>query len=765
MRGRETVSSVNTVDGLDHIIVSPPVSIKNRLRNFVGLPKPIDDDDCSWSTHTLLCATVFLEDAVNYQSIVHKVSNLYLLVYRWFSCSLIQNLHRIALTINLCLAFFERPSSFSITSDVRDRPARIVFPYVLLMIIEGLTLIWFFVYICTKIACLGIKHARKRFWFIAFLIVTVYSLCEWFLMIAVIRYSYDGIRLRRIFRPLFMVESSQLMKKALKAVQKDLVTIIACVAMALAHILFFAIMAMFLFPRSETQKDSQGSTYFSNLHDSVFQLLVLYSTANNPDVMMPAYSDNRLNVLFFLVFVIIGIYWIQNLITAVVYRAFRGYFLNSIINSQLRRRVAVKASFEALKKRIFNQASNEISDTVPISIVQIVVNAASMGKWHSDRINQRLSELKFETDTIDFDQYSQIMLLLDLNPKLVMEIEFETLGENLIDRCKAVGRSRIFDSIGTLFALLTVIFTTIEVSNRHLHSEYKNLVNHTLPVAFTNFSLMIYFVFEIIMKAWSFGADKYFRASTAHILEGTIAVACLVLQIIHMGLHGSPIVPLKDLDLTQKQIPFLTLWEAIKTCNMLFIYRLVRFLPASKNIRIVVGTVIDEIRNGGAFFGVLFSFYYAYSILGMELFRGAVDNLYMRQNNTDAIFVERMNNLNIGQTSSIVTLYNIMIVNQWHVFVTGFRSATNTKWSELYFIFWYLFVTTIGLNICLALSGDIHDAKKKRAADHEELIVSNMFDIYRSQINEPPPEVIIQQLNAHPYIDFSEKLGEGVTVA
>ncbi|CAF3440994.1 unnamed protein product [Rotaria socialis] len=771
MRGRETVSSVNTVDGLDHIIVSPPVSIKNRLRNFVGLPKPIDDDDCSWSTHTLLCATVFLEDAVNYQSIVHKVSNLYLLVYRWFSCSLIQNLHRIALTINLCLAFFERPSSFSITSDVRDRPARIVFPYVLLMIIEGLTLIWFFVYICTKIACLGIKHARKRFWFIAFLIVTVYSLCEWFLMIAVIRYSYDGIRLRRIFRPLFMVESSQLMKKALKAVQKDLVTIIACVAMALAHILFFAIMAMFLFPRSETQKDSQGSTYFSNLHDSVFQLLVLYSTANNPDVMMPAYSDNRLNVLFFLVFVIIGIYWIQNLITAVVYRAFRGYFLNSIINSQLRRRVAVKASFEALKKRIFNQASNEISDTVPISIVQIVVNAASMGKWHSDRINQRLSELKFETDTIDFDQYSQIMLLLDLNPKLVMEIEFETLGENLIDRCKAVGRSRIFDSIGTLFALLTVIFTTIEVSNRHLHSEYKNLVNHTLPVAFTNFSLMIYFVFEIIMKAWSFGADKYFRASTAHILEGTIAVACLVLQIIHMGLHGSPIVPLKDLDLTQKQIPFLTLWEAIKTCNMLFIYRLVRFLPASKNIRIVVGTVIDEIRNGGAFFGVLFSFYYAYSILGMELFRGAVDNLYMRQNNTDAMICGTYEQLEYWPNgfddffSSIVTLYNIMIVNQWHVFVTGFRSATNTRWSELYFIFWYLFVTTIGLNICLALSGDIHDAKKKRAADHEELIVSNMFDIYRSQINEPPPEVIIQQLNAHPYIDFSEKLGEGVTVA
>jgi hypothetical protein len=62
----------------------------------------------------------------------------------------------------------------------------------------------------------------------------------------------------------------------------------------------------------------------------------------------------------------------------------------------------------------------------------------------------------------------------------------------------------------------------------------------------------------------------------------------------------------RDLDLTPKQIPFFTLWEGIKTCNMLFIYRLIRFLPASKNIQIIVGTVIDEIRNGGAFFGVLF---------------------------------------------------------------------------------------------------------------------------------------------------------------
>ncbi|CAF2912774.1 unnamed protein product [Rotaria sp. Silwood2] len=762
MQGRLTVSSINTDDENDPIILKSPVSIKNRLRNFFGIPKPIDNEDCSWPTNTLLCAIVFLEDAVNYRSIVHKVTKNYLLVYRWFSSSIIQKLHHFALTINLCLALFERPSSFSITSDVSKNTDRIVFPYSLLMIIEGLTLIWFLAYICTKIACLGIKHARKRFWIIAFFIVTIYSLCEWFVMIAV--------RLRRIFRPLFMIESSQLMKKALKAVQKDLLTIIACVSMALGHILFFAIIAMFLFPRSETVKNSQGNTYFSSLHDSVFQLLVLYSTANNPDVMMPAYSDNRFNVLFFLVFVIIGIYWIQNIITAVVYRAFRGYFLNSIINSQLRRRLAIRASFEVLQKQILNGVSNENTKPVPISVVQIIVNSASMSKWHSDRINQRLFELNCETDIIDLEQYSKIMELLDVNPKLITEIEFKTLSESLIDRFKGVGRSKIFDSIGTLFALLSVLLVTIEISNRHLNSDYKELVAHSLLISFVNFSLMIYFAFEIIMKAWSFGPDKFFRSSSANILEAAVAFTCLILQIIHMAIHGSPVISENDLNMTEKQIPFLTLWEAIKICNMLFIYRLVRFLPASKNIQIVVGTVIDEIRNGGAFFGVLFSFYYAYSILGMELFRGTIDNLYIRhsqRNKSDCGTYEQLeywpNNFN-DFFSSIVTLYNIMIVNQWFVFVNGFRSATNSRWSELYFIFWYLFVTTLGLNICLALSGDIHDAKKKRANEHEELIVSNMFDIYRSQLNEPPPEVITQQLNAHPYINFRENLCERINI-
>ncbi|CAF4114160.1 unnamed protein product [Rotaria sp. Silwood2] len=608
MEREETINSIET----NLINDSQPLTIKDRLKKFFGLPQSInreyidDNEQCSWSSNTLLCAIVFLEDAVNYQYIGHKVTRKYLLIYRWFSCPLIKKLNQIMLMINLCLAFFERPSSFSITSDVRDEPHRIIFPYIILMIIEGVTLLWFSCYIFVKIACLGIQHFRKRFWIIVFLIFISYSLCEWFVMLLFISHTYQGIRLRRIFRPIFMIESSQLMKKAFKALHKNALTIIACILLALMHILFFATMAMFLFPRSDTRPDSQGSTYFSSLHNAVFQLLVLHSTANNPDVMIPAYSDNRLNALFFIVFVVIGIYWIQNIITAVVYRAFRGYFLSSIINLQLRRRIAVRASFEILKRRITYGGLIEIKDTIPILLVQTVLNFVSMNKWHCDRINEKLSELMHENETINLDQYSQTMQILDLNPKLAPELNIQTLGENTLDRLKAICRSKVFDVIGTIFAILSVLCVTMEVSSRHLNNNYNDIVTYTLPMAITNLCFIFYFVLEIVLKAWAFGPVNFFRSSSTHMLEAIVAFICFILQIIYVAIHRTLIVSLIYVEMIKKEKPIFSLWASIKVCNMLFIYRLIRFLPASKNIRIIVGTIFDEFRNGGAFFGLLF---------------------------------------------------------------------------------------------------------------------------------------------------------------
>ena len=46
---------------------------------------------------------------------------------------------------------------------------------------------------------------------------------------------------------------------------------------------------------------------------------------------------------------------------------------------------------------------------------------------------------------------------------LSQEVELVTLGQTLVDRFKAVGRSKVFDMIGTVFALLSVVLVTVSL--------------------------------------------------------------------------------------------------------------------------------------------------------------------------------------------------------------------------------------------------------------------------------------------------------------
>ena len=57
--------------------------------------------------------------------------------------------------------------------------------------------------------------------------------------------------------------------------------------------------------------------------EAYFQMLVLLTTANFPDIMLPAYYRSYWNSLFFIVFMCFGLFFLTNILLANIFGKFR----------------------------------------------------------------------------------------------------------------------------------------------------------------------------------------------------------------------------------------------------------------------------------------------------------------------------------------------------------------------------------------------------------------------------------------------------------
>ena len=67
-----------------------------------------------------------------------------------------------------------------------------------------------------------------------------------------------------------------------------------------------------------------GFQYFATMPMAYYRMLILLTTANFPDIMLPAYEQNFWNCLIFMSFLTIGLYFLSNVLLANVYTKFHG---------------------------------------------------------------------------------------------------------------------------------------------------------------------------------------------------------------------------------------------------------------------------------------------------------------------------------------------------------------------------------------------------------------------------------------------------------
>ena len=84
----------------------------------------------------------------------------------------------------------------------------------------------------------------------------------------------------------------------------------------------------------------EGFIYFPTTGEAYYQMLILMTTANFPDVMLPAYNEHRYTSLFFIVYLLIGLYFLLNMLISIMFDNYKMFLVARVVQRS-RSRVSV----------------------------------------------------------------------------------------------------------------------------------------------------------------------------------------------------------------------------------------------------------------------------------------------------------------------------------------------------------------------------------------------------------------------------------------
>ncbi|XP_061058194.1 two pore channel protein 2 isoform X3 [Eubalaena glacialis] len=696
-------------------------------------------------------AVVFIEDAIQYRSINHRVDARSLWLYRWYYSSMSQWILSFTIFLILALAFIETPSSLTSTSDVRYRPAPWEPPCGLTEGVEALCLLVFAADVSVKSYLVGWAQFRKNPWLLAYLVVLLVSLVDWIVSLSLV--CQEPVRVRRLLRPFFLMQNSSMMKKTLKCIRWSLPEMASVGLLLAIHLCLFTMFGMLLFPG---EKDRERLAHFRSLPEALTSLLVLLTTANNPDVMIPAYSKNRLYAIFFIAFTLIGSLFLMNLLTAIIYNQFRGYLMKSLQTSLLRRRLGIRAAYKVLSSMTAEgEAYPEGVGVKPQDFLR-VLQKVQLGSDRKQAITEKLHSRS--GDLLSADEFQK---LFDEFDKRVIKEHPPRPGYRslFLQSAQFLFGHRYFDYLGNLMALgnLVTICVFLVLDADVLPEDRDDFVLGILNCVF-----ILYYLLEMLLKVFALGLQGYL-VSSSNVFDGLLAIVLLVLEISTLAVYRFPHPGWKP-----EMLGLLSLWDVTRLVNMLIVFRFLRVIPSMELMAVVASTILDLIKNMRAFGGILAVVYYVFAVIGIILFRGVIvapgnSSLAPDDGSAPCGSFEQLeywtNNFD-DFAAALVTLWDVMVVNNWQVFLDAFRRYAG-PWSKIYFVLWWLVSSVIWVNLFLALilenflhKWDRRSHLQSLTGDLEATSEVTVELLFRDVLEEPTEEELIEKLSHHPHLQL-----------
>uniref|UniRef100_A0A674F588 Two pore segment channel 1 n=1 Tax=Salmo trutta TaxID=8032 RepID=A0A674F588_SALTR len=563
--------------------------------------------------------------------------------------------------------------------------------------LELLALVMVAFELCMKLRWLGfhtfIRHKRT-------MVKTCVLLLQFVEAIVVLIRQTSHLRVTRALRPIFLVDCRYCgaVRRNLRQIFQSLPPFIDILLLLLFFMVIFAIL------EHHSKWVNLSFKYFTPLNSVVF-----------PDVMMPAYSRNRWSCVFFIVYLSIELYFIMNLLLAVVFDTFNGVEKMKFKSLMLHKRSAIDHAFQLLVSR---------QRPMGVSLKQF----DGLMRFYRPRMSARDRFLTYKAlntagaPMLSLDDFYKFYEVIGLKWKARRSGEhwFDDLphttflifkGDLYFSLLSSIASTAVF-----LFSYLShILFVTSE--NTHFYSTRSPLFRLAL------FQSLVYGV-EVLLKVTGMGPLAYF-SSGWNLFDFSVTVFAF-LGLIALAFDMEPfyfIVVLRPL-------------------------QLLRLFKIKQRYRNVLDTMFELFPRMASLGLTLIIFYYSFAIVGMEFF---ADVVYPNCCNTSTVADSyRQINVTIGNRtvldegyyylnnfdnilSSFVTLFELTVVNNWYITMEGVTSMT-THWSRLYFMTFYI-VTMVVMTIIVAFILDAFVFRMNYSRKNKEPLLDPEGKLFEAEVS------------------------------
>ncbi|CAM9486864.1 unnamed protein product, partial [Ectocarpus fasciculatus] len=385
---------------------------------------------------------------------------------------------------------------------------------------------------------------------------------------------------------------------------------------------------------------------FNDLPHALVNMFALITTSNNPDVWVKLYSLNKMNVIIFLCYLCVSVFFLQNYVAVTIFSEFLTLTNASLHVRRQHRQESLQMAFRILDTR----GRNAVDPSAIYALLRFM-----RPHYRKDKISvlYECMDPSNEFRPLNFDKFSRIIDALSIRVSTVYRPNSTRWAQTLL-----TSASPIYQSVLCLVPLLNMTF----VAAVCMAGKRDMIELLARPTLFAAFGLTLFSFLFLLLDMMIHGIKtcvKYATEVSAYMLS--------------TGLDKALILTMCG--------------------RCLAVLHTVRVLPHFRKIVYSSYAVIPGLLP---MIVPLFSVAHVFAFIGMYFFAGLL--------NAEVDFGDGKGHdpyyglLDFSSyTNSLIIIVNLLVVNNWVKMGLGLCNATGSLWVYAYFISFFV----IGVTFCL----------------------------------------------------------------